>query len=301
MTTIVLQPHMATRLSVSAEREGVAALPAGSPGSTNALVGAVALLVHATSMATSSGQTAALAVLHHGVHDPVDGGVVADGVVSRVHKDDLVVLVGGILVHPVAVQHAQVLADATNTALGNRAEVALVLQSDNTLVLGLSVHNTLRVGSLASSTADSNAINDVTLLGLHSQSAGLVGASGVSNTADLRKLAVLPGANTEDVTHGVALLLSPELFKILVSTHDESMKDFMKSEKQNEWGTAESGITGGLSNSLYNLSTPLSPFTRSFTILFESHSNHGSPSRSLLPLLQEQAFHQVPLLPWSSW
>ena len=219
---------MANRLSVSAEREGVAALPAGSPGSTNALVGAVALLVHATSMATSSGQTAALAVLHHGVHDPVDGGVVADGVVSRVHKDDLVVLVGGILVHPVAVQHAQVLADATNTALGNRAEVALVLQSDNTLVLGLSVHNTLRIGSLASSTADSNAINDVTLLGLHSQSAGLVGASGVSNTADLRKLAVLPGANTEDVTHGVALLLSPELFKILVSTHDESMKDFEK-------------------------------------------------------------------------
>ena len=219
-------PHLShiSRLSVSAEREGVAALPAGSPGSTNALVGTVALLGHTTGMTTNRGQTTALAVLHHGVHNPVDGRVVADGVVSRIDQNDLEVLVGGILIHPVAVQHTQVLADATNTALSNRAEIALVLQSDNTLVLGLSIHNTLGIGSLASSTADSNTINNVALLGLHSQSASLVGASGVSNTADLRKLAILPGTNSEHVTHGIALLLSPELLKILVSTHDESVK-----------------------------------------------------------------------------
>ena len=84
--------------------------------------------------------------------------------------------------------------------------------------------HTLGIRSLASSTADSNTVNNVTLLGLHSQSASLVGASGVSNAADLRKLAILPGTNSEHVTHGIALLLSPELLEILVSTHDESVK-----------------------------------------------------------------------------
>lgn len=207
------------RLSESAERQGVSSHPARSPRTTDALVRAVALLRHATSVTTSGSQTAALTVLVHGVHDPVDRRVVADRVVARVHQNHLVVLVRRVLVHPVAVQHAQVRAHATHTALGDHTQVASVLQLVDTLVLGLAVHNTLGVGSLASSTADGNAVHHVTLLRLHAQLAGLVGASGVRHAAHLRKLAVLPGANTQQIAHGVALLLSPELFEILVGTH----------------------------------------------------------------------------------
>jgi hypothetical protein len=37
----------------------------------------------------------------HGVDDPVDSWVMADGFVLRVNKDDFVVLVGRILIDPV--------------------------------------------------------------------------------------------------------------------------------------------------------------------------------------------------------
>ena len=170
-------------------------------------------------MTTGRGETTAFTVLVDGVDDPVDGGIVADGRVVRIDEDDFVVLVGGILVDPVAVENTEVTADTTNTAFGNGTEVASVLQLVDTLVLGLTVDNTLRIRSLASTTTDSNTVNNVTLLSLHAQSASLVGTSGVSNTADLGELTIFPSTNTKEVTHGIALLLSPEFFKILVGTH----------------------------------------------------------------------------------
>ena len=170
-------------------------------------------------MTTGRGETTAFTVLVDGVDDPVDGGIVADGGVVRIDEDDFVVLVGGILVDPVAVENAEVTADTANTAFGNGAEVASVLQLVDTLVLGLTVDNTLRIRSLASTTTDSNTVNNVTLLSLHAQSASLVGTSGVSDTADLGELTIFPSTNTKEVTHGIALLLSPEFFKILVGTH----------------------------------------------------------------------------------
>ena len=226
---MVQQTHPLIRishpLSVSAERERVETLPVRSPRATNALVGTVSLLHHATSMATSRGQSAALTVLHHRVHNPVDRRIVADRVVARVHQNHLVVLVRRVLVHPVAVQHTQVLAHTAHTALSDRTQIARVLQSVDTLVLGLSVHNTLGIGSLASSTTNSHTVHNVALLRLHSQTTRLIGAGRVRHAAHLRKLTVLPRTNTKDVTHRIALLLSPKLLQILVGTHVESMKE----------------------------------------------------------------------------
>ena len=191
----------------------------------------MSLLRHATSVTTRGSQTTALAVLVHGVHDPVDRRVVADGGVVGVHQNHLVVLVGRVLVHPVAVQHAQVGAHAAHTALGNHAQIASVLQLVDTLVLGLAVHNTLGVGSLASSTADRHAVHHVALLRLHAQLARLIGASGMGHTAHLGELTVLPGANTQQIAHRVALLLSPQFFKILVGTHVVGMRFCDKSKR----------------------------------------------------------------------
>jgi hypothetical protein len=111
------------------------ALP-GLPPAGSGLVVAVALAETARLLA-GGGEAAGLAVLVDGVGDPVDAGVAADGLVLGVDEDDLEVLVGGVLVDPVRVEHAQVGAAAADTLLSGRLEGALVLQLVHTLVGGL--------------------------------------------------------------------------------------------------------------------------------------------------------------------
>lgn len=122
-------------LPVAPHGEGVLALPGLSAASLGVVV-AVALVETAGSLA-GGGKAASLAVLVDGVDDPVDAGIDADGLVLRVDHDDLVVLVGGVLVDPVRVEDAQVSATAADTLLGGGLERALVLQLVHTHVGGL--------------------------------------------------------------------------------------------------------------------------------------------------------------------
>lgn len=94
-------------------------------------------LVETTRLLAGGGEAAGLAVLVHGVDDPVDAGIDADGLVLGVDEDDLVVLVGRVLVDPVRVEDAEVSAAAADTLLGRGAEGALVLELVDTLVGGL--------------------------------------------------------------------------------------------------------------------------------------------------------------------
>jgi hypothetical protein len=43
-----------------------------------------------------------IAYLVNGLADPVDAGIAADGLVLRIHEDDLKVLVGRVLIDPAA-------------------------------------------------------------------------------------------------------------------------------------------------------------------------------------------------------
>lgn len=72
-----------------------------------------------------------------GLDDPVDAGVAADSLVLGVNEDDLVVLVGRVLVDPVGVQDAEVSSVTADTLLSSGLQGALVLQLVNTLVGGL--------------------------------------------------------------------------------------------------------------------------------------------------------------------
>jgi hypothetical protein len=81
-----------------------------------------------TALLAGGGETTALAVLVDGLDDPVD---------TRVDKDDLVVLVGRVLVDPVGVEDAEVSAAFADTLLSGRLERALVLELVDTLVGGL--------------------------------------------------------------------------------------------------------------------------------------------------------------------
>jgi hypothetical protein len=108
----------------------------GLPAAGLRLAVAVALVETARLLARGC-ETAALAVLVYGVDDPVDAGVHADGLVLGVDADDLIVLVGGVLVDPVRVENPKVGAATANTLLSRRSERALVLELVHTLVRGL--------------------------------------------------------------------------------------------------------------------------------------------------------------------
>jgi len=170
-------------------------------------------------LAASRGESTQLTVLVRGLGDPLHAGVVANSVVLRIDQDDLVVLVGQVLVHPVGVQHTEVAALASHTLLSDGAEVAGRLLLVDTLVLGLSIHDTLAVGPLASTTADGNTVDNKALLSLVAQPVGLLRTERAVHSVDLGELAVLPSADAQQKAHGVRLLLAPELLDVTVGSH----------------------------------------------------------------------------------
>ena len=54
----------------------------------------------------------------HGLDNPVDARIAANGLVLRVDKDNLEIFVGRVLVDPVRVQHPQIGTAAPHTFLG---------------------------------------------------------------------------------------------------------------------------------------------------------------------------------------
>jgi hypothetical protein len=205
-------------LTVTTEGEGVATLPGSATTRALGVVETVTLSM-TTGLSADGGKTTGLTTLVNGVGDPVDTGIAADGLVRGVDKDDLKVLVGGILVDPIRVQHTEIGALLTDTLFGGGAEGALVLKLVDTLVDGLTVSGTLGNGSLAATTTNADTVDDISLLGLVAQTTGLVGARGTRSTVNDIQLSEFPTSNTEKETGNIRLLLSGELFEILVGTH----------------------------------------------------------------------------------
>ncbi|KAL2282014.1 hypothetical protein FJTKL_11098 [Diaporthe vaccinii] len=190
----------ASRLSVAPQGQGVVLLPGLSAAGLG--LGVAVALVETTGLLAGGGEATSLAVLVDGVDDPVDARVDADGLVLGVNEDDLVVLVGGVLVDPVRVQDAQVGAATADTLLGGGLEGALVLELVHSLVGGLAyseeearrrrtVGGTLGDGSLAATAADADTVDDIALLGLVTEAASLVGARGARGAVDDIQLAEL--------------------------------------------------------------------------------------------------------------
>jgi len=176
------------------------------PAAGSCLVVSVTLSQTARLLASCS-ETARFTVLVDRVDDPVDARIAADGLVLRVNENDLEVLVGRVLVDPVRVQDAQVSAATSDTLLSCRLERTLVLQLVNTLVGGLAIGSTLWNRSLATSTADTDTVDDITLLGLVTQTASLVRARRTGSTVDDVQLSKLPAADTEKEAQDIRLLL----------------------------------------------------------------------------------------------
>jgi hypothetical protein len=178
----------------------------------------------------------------NGVADPVDAGITTDGLVLGVDKDDLVVLVGGVLVDPVGVQDAQVSSATANTLLSGGLESTLVLELVDTVVGGLAcshnhalaqknpstpadlqeIRNLLSTGkirtvsgtlggrALAATAADTGTVDNVTLLGLVTETTGLIGARGARGTVDGVQLAELYYALSAKFNECIARHMKPK-------------------------------------------------------------------------------------------
>merc|ERR1719402_1826928 len=161
--------------------------------------------------------------LHSSTH-PVDLRIPRDGVMVNVNHDDLEILVGRILTHPVRVHNTQTLEAASNTFLGKILQVPLrLLLIDRSRSLGFTIRTSLGYRPLPSTSPHGNPIDNISLLGLVSQPTGLVRARGTGSTMDLGQLSVLPATNPQQVTHNVTLLLPVQLRHILVSPHCEAL------------------------------------------------------------------------------
>lgn len=70
-------------------------------------------------------------------------------------------------------------------------------------------------GPLATSTAHTDAVNNVSLLGLEPEATSLVWAGGAVQAHDAWELTVLPAAHTQQETEHITLLLLPKLLNVL--------------------------------------------------------------------------------------
>lgn len=158
-------------------------------------------------------------MLVDGVADPVDSGVVTDGVVGGVNEDDLEELEGGVLSDPVRVEDAELGDSAAYSALSDHSVVSLGLQLVDSHGFGLTADLTLFDLFLTSSSTDSNSVDDESLLGLVSEHTGLLDSGRSGASVDDGELSVLPGSDSHDELHDFALFLSPKFLKVFVSSH----------------------------------------------------------------------------------
>ena len=202
------------RLPVPSEPDRVVLLEDGALG-WPPLVPEVALGPEAAVLLARAGESPELPVLVLGVADPVHSRVVADGSVLWVHEDDLKVLVARVLVHPVRVKDAEPSALAADLLLGPSLAVPLWLQLGDTLVHGLSVHDSLRDWLLPSTAPDAGPVHNNALLGLVPEPPGLIRPAWASQAADGGQLPVLPAPHAQQKTQHVGLLLAPQLLDVL--------------------------------------------------------------------------------------
>jgi len=178
-----------SRLTVSAELEHLSALPGSTDGRSH---------------------------LEGGLPTTVEGSALATG---GSHTTQLAVLVDGVVSDPVGVQESEGSYFTADTLFGNGLQVTGGFDLGHTGGGRLTVADTLGDLALASSPLDADTVDDVSLLGLVSQSAGLIWAGRTRGTVDSRKLTVLPGPDSAQEAHHIGLLLLPELFQVLVGAH----------------------------------------------------------------------------------
>jgi len=211
------------RLSVSTEVHRVVSLPLASSGGALDLRVACALAV-TTVLGAGRGESPEFSVLHDRSDDPVDSWVTTDGLVLWVNEDDFEVLVGGVLADPVRVEHTEGATLSACTFFGLGPEGSRKLKLGDTHGDWLTVADTLGDRSFTATTLDTDTVDDVSLLGLVSETTSLVWTGWSGRPVDGRELTVLPGSHTEEEPENVRLLTLVKLFEVLVGVYIFDLK-----------------------------------------------------------------------------
>jgi len=156
-----------------------------------------------SALLSGSGQTSQFSSLVDWLGNPVVSGVVSDGIVVRVAENDFVEFVCGVLGNPVRVEDTESTELSADSFFSDRAIVSLVFKLGNTLTGWLTVDNTLGDWFLSATSADSDSVDNDTLLGLVSESSGLIRSGWLGNSVDSWELSVFPVSETEDESHHV--------------------------------------------------------------------------------------------------
>jgi len=172
--------NIAKNLTIAAKAEGVVPLPGGQLGG---VVVAVAFSKTAVPF-SNAGETTSLPALVHRLGDPVDPRIATNGLVIGVNEDDLVIFIDAVLINPVRVQYSQVTTTPTNTLLCNTPQPSLGLEVVHTLADGFTIGGTFRDVLLAVAPADTDTVDNVSLLGFVSQPTGLVWARWARSSVD---------------------------------------------------------------------------------------------------------------------
>jgi len=160
-------------VTVSPERERIVSFP----GLSSSCLGVVVTvsLVDTSALLAGGRETTTLAVLVDWLDDPVDTGITTDGLVLWVDENDFVVFVGRVLIDPVRVENTQVCTSSSDTLFSSRTKRSLVFQLVYSLIGGFTKGSTLWNRPLASSTTNTDTVDDVSLFGLVSETASFIG------------------------------------------------------------------------------------------------------------------------------
>lgn len=119
-----------------------------------------------------AGKSTTFTAFVHGVADPVESRITANGLMGWVNKDDFIVLVDAILVDPVGVQDPKVATSPGDSFLSGRAEGTLEFEMVDSLTDWFTKGGTFLDGFLSVTTTDSNSVDYKALLGLVAQTSG---------------------------------------------------------------------------------------------------------------------------------
>jgi len=152
-------------LTVSSEGQQLSFLPVTTSGRSD-LESSLTLSAESSSFTASGSKTTEFTVLVSWVADPVDSGVVTDGLVHRIDHDHFIPLADGVLGDPVRVQDSEGSHLATDTLFSDGSQVAGGLNGSHTGGRWLAVADTLCNSSLTTTSFDTDTEHNETLLSL---------------------------------------------------------------------------------------------------------------------------------------
>jgi hypothetical protein len=149
-----------------------------------------------------------------------------------IHEDNLEILVCSILIDPIRIQNTQIGTLPPHSLFRRYPQTPLVLELIDTLIRGFAVRGSLSGpsvfvqkgsgekrgfdlgdGTFAATATDTDAVDDIALLGLVAQATSLVRARGSGSAVDDVELAVFPAAHAEEEAEDIGLFVLIELCK----------------------------------------------------------------------------------------